>query len=674
MARQRKTRKSTTARGAGRRRKTALLARSAVRRGSGDDAMKRLSARPRNDMYAAREGGERRSKRSRGTLHATFDAARTNADNRRDWIHADELSGDAAADADVRRILRKRSNYEAVNNPHLDCQLNTLGNDVIGARGPNPQFRTSDEKLNAAAEREFRRWARAAKLSQKLRLLRKTRGKRGETLGLLFFNPEVDHPVKLDIQLIEGDQCATPDLWVRGLQRDNRFTDGIEFDAYNNPAFYHILHRHPGDVRNLVDDPIAYDRVPAADVLHYFRSERPGQRRGYPETTSGLTLYRQRRQFRGSTLDAAESQAHFAVLLKSTATPDENQDAEAFDEIDLPRRTGLTLPPGIEPTQLKPEHPNTTFAEFDSALVSEAGRALQMPRNISTGDSSGYNYASNRSDIQPYNRANEVDQDDLDLDVLWKILARWCVYANAVPGLLPASGRRLLPVLGTPRRRFEYDWFWTEREHSDPLKEANAIGVRLKTRTTTLATEYAKQGKDWRDEVEQMGAEQQALAAAGLANGEPLSGPALAAALDVLSKLRDGTIVPLAATELLASVGVPRGQAEKMVAATPAERNDSADDIEFKRQLILKAVTDKTLADLIFNIVATKGLLKQVNVPVDPGAPDTIKPPIVADDGTRVDPEGNPLDVSAAPVKTDPVRNGHAQRNGAPKTEAAHAP
>jgi capsid protein len=37
----------------------------------------------------------------------------------------------------------------------------------------------------------------------------------------------------------------------------------------------------------------------------------------------------------------------------------------------------------------------------------------------------------------------------------------------------------------------------------DPLKEASAQAQRLASNTTTLAAEYAKQGKDWETELRQ---------------------------------------------------------------------------------------------------------------------------------------------------------------------------
>jgi len=48
-----------------------------------------------------------------------------------------------------------------------------------------------------------------------------------------------------------------------------------------------------------------------------------------------------------------------------------------------------------------------------------------------------------------------------------------------------------------------HQWFWDGHEHIDPAKEANAQATRLTNHTTTLAQEYARQGKDWETELRQ---------------------------------------------------------------------------------------------------------------------------------------------------------------------------
>jgi capsid protein len=77
---------------------------------------------------------------------------------------------------------------------------------------------------------------------------------------------------------------------------------------------------------------------------------------------------------------------------------------------------------------------------------------------------------------------------------------------------VPTSGyRRILPA---------HQWFWDGTEHVDPAKEAKAQAKRLENHTTTLAHEYARQGKDWEAELRQRAREKELQRELGLTEKE----------------------------------------------------------------------------------------------------------------------------------------------------------
>ncbi len=53
-------------------------------------------------------------------------------------------------------------------------------------------------------------------------------------------------------------------------------------------------------------------------------------------------------------------------------------------------------------------------------------------------------------------------------------------------------------------------------DNIDMLTAARVQSIAIKNKTTTLATEYARQGKNWRTELAQFEKEQQFLAKHGL--------------------------------------------------------------------------------------------------------------------------------------------------------------
>lgn len=436
-------------------------------------------------------------------LRAKYDAANTTLDNMKHWSRADGLSAASANSPDVRRTLRNRSRYEVANNSYARGITLTLANDVVGT-GPRLQMLTADDSANRFVESEFFGWAEAVGLAEKLRTMRLARVADGESFGLLTSNDRVDARVKLDVKLIEADQVASPSL----TPDRSRYIDGILFDADGNPVTYDVLREHPGDATFGLGEN--FDTIPAASVLHYYRCDRPGQIRGIPDITPALPLFAQLRRFTLAVLAAAETAADFAGILYTDAPANGEADAaEPFEPIELEKRMLLTMPGGWKMSQMRSEQPSTTYAEFKKEILNEIARCLNMPFNVAAGNSSGYNYASGRLDHQTYFKSIRVEQTQLARVVLDRILMAWLREAVLIEGYLPNSLRTLDST-------FEHQWFWDGHEHVDPAKEANAQKIRLANHTTTLAIEFARQGRDWETELKQRAKELSLMRKLGL--------------------------------------------------------------------------------------------------------------------------------------------------------------
>lgn len=450
-------------------------------------------------------GGRRRAIAAvqRLFVRAKFDSAQTTPDNRKHWANADHLSANAAANPEVRRIVRSRARYEVANNSYARGIVLTLANDVIGT-GPRLQMllgNGADKSVNQTIEREFAAWAKAVDLPGKLRTMRMARAQDGETFAVLFDNPALPTQVQLDLRLIEAEQVTTPNR-TAGKQA----VDGIVFDAAGNPVEYHVLRGHPGDGSGGFGRD--YDRVPAEAVIHWFRQDRPGQSRGLPDILPALPLFAQLRRYTLAVIAAAESAANIAIFMKTTAPPGgEAADVDAGVTMEFEPNMAVFGPEGWEPMQIRAEQPATTYGEFKHEILNEIARCLNMPFNVAAGNSAGYNYSSGRLDHQTYYKSIRVEQSHLETVVLDRILSAWLI--EAVKAL------RLGNLADAP-----HQWFWDGHEHVDPAKEASAQATRLASHTTTLATEYARQGKDWETELRQRAKETALMKELGLSSAE----------------------------------------------------------------------------------------------------------------------------------------------------------
>jgi lambda family phage portal protein len=437
-------------------------------------------------------------------LQARYDAAQTTRENIRHWAMADALSADAAANSEVRKKLRERARYEVANNSYAKGIVLTLANDCVGT-GPRLQVLTGDNNLNKQIESAFMQWAHSVQLAIKLRTMRMSKSTDGEVFAILTGNGQLPGPVKLDLALVEADRVTTP---AYGFDAT---IDGIELDAYGNPSRYFILDSHPGDTSSVVGD---FMQVDADAVIHWFRADRPGQHRGIPEITPALPLFAQLRRYTLAVLAAAETAADFAAVLFTDAPANgEAAQVEPMDVVELEKRMATVLPDGWKLGQIKAEQPATSYAEFKREILNEIARCLNLPYNIAACNSSGYNYASGRLDHQTYYKSIRVEQADMASVVLDQILAAWIYEA-----MLSSEFSTLRQLSYLP-----HQWFFDGTEHVDPAKEANAQKIRLESNTTTLAAEFARQGKDWETELHQRAKEKNLMAELGLVTEQTIT-------------------------------------------------------------------------------------------------------------------------------------------------------
>ena len=434
-------------------------------------------------------------------IRARYDAAVTNDENRRHWANADNLSANAANSPLVRRLLRNRSRYEVANNSYARGIVLTLANDVIGT-GPRLQMLTENAEANRFIEQEWMAWSKAVGLPEKLRTLRMARASDGEGFSILTSNPHLATTVQLDLRLVEAEQVATPDLRFEVTDT----VDGIEFDTHGNPIYYHILKKHPGESSGSL--LLQSERVPAENVIHYFRQDRAGQARGIPDITPALPLFAHLRRYTLAVITAAEIAALPGGVLYTDAPANGEADSvEPMDLIELERGMLMTMPGGWKMSQMEAQFPTTTYGEFKREILNEIARCLNMPFAISAGNSSGYNYASGRLDHQMYFKAIRVEQAHLEAVVLDRILAAWLSEAALIAGYLPELG---------DGPRVPHTWFFDGHEHVDPLKESSAQALRLANHTTTYADEYARRGLDWETQLRQRAKELALMTELGL--------------------------------------------------------------------------------------------------------------------------------------------------------------
>jgi len=421
------------------------------------------------------------------TIRAKYDAAQLTDANAQHWAMIDAYDADSANSLAVRTVLRKRARYEIENNGHGKGIELTQANYVVG-RGPKLRMQTGNKGMNNMIEAAWDRWWKRVRGSRKLRTLVKAKVKTGEGFLLIKQNPSLADTVKLDLVGIEADQITTPRLAYNQPGR----IDGMAFDEWGNPLYYDVLRFHPGSPwSSYTTDP---DRVPAKFMLHLFREDRPGQHRGIPEVTSTLGLFAAARRFREATVAAAETAADFSAVLKTNGPANDDPDEmRPFSTVPIEKRMLTMMPYQWELEQLRSEHPNTTYPEFNRINTGEEARPLSMSYSIASCDSSNNSFSGTQNDHLIYFTSVDVEQSEIEDAALDPLFEVWFAEATARYGWVFSES----PAPA-------YGWDWPAVPKIDESKTASARQTNLQSGVSSLRRIYAEDGYDFEDELPAM--------------------------------------------------------------------------------------------------------------------------------------------------------------------------
>lgn len=450
-------------------------------------------------------------------IRGKLDAAQTTNENRRHWVHADNLSARSAYTPGDRQLLRDRSRYEAENNSYYAGILSTVAAHEIG-RGPRLQVLTDSQDANTRLEIAWRNWTRQNDFTELLRVSVMTYWRDGEVFLLRRHKSALDpNRVGLKVCQYEADQVTNP----YAFPFDPYVEDGIRIDKVGDPVSYHILKHHPGDI----NVPFGNSRTEgdwylAEDVIHLFRRIRPGQLRGIPRITPSLELFPKLRRHTLATLAAAEAVANWTLFVRtnsSAITPKAMPDGEDFASLDFARAMLNFLPEGWEPFQLKAEQPTTNHEMFQRQTLMEICRCVGVPYLLMAGTSKDSNFSSAQMDIRNIWGPEVVaDQDRLTNTVLEKVWRWFLDDAVLVPGLLDD-----LPEIDA----IDHQWLFDPLPTTDTLDEANAGQLLLQSGQAMPSELYARRGKDFDTEIrrgcQDYGVDEETLRSAHFAESFP---------------------------------------------------------------------------------------------------------------------------------------------------------
>lgn len=414
-------------------------------------------------------------------------------------LNLDWLTSNLSQDGEMRGNLctmRNRSRDLERNNEWVKGFLRSLENNVLGERGVSLQVRSQeangklDEVANSQIERAWKQWGKVGgcevsgrhSFCDVQRLILRSIARDGEVIIRMMREAS-----GLKLQILEADLLDEEYFQTLDNGREIRF--GVEFDEYRKPIAYHMLGNHPGDTQFGADFKRRV-RIPASEILHPFRTERPEQSRGIPWLVSSMNRLRMLDGYAEAELVAARTSAAKMGFFTQD-TPDGwtgGEDDNGNIPVDASPGTLELLPVGVDFKSWDSNHPNSGYGDFVKSCLRGVATSLGISYNSLSNDLEGVNYSSIRAGLLEEREVWKAVQRFLIEHVLEPVFSAWLEVE-----LL--SGR-----LGLPYEKFwKFNvpdfrgrrWSWV-----DPKKDMEAAILGIENRLTTHRQVIADGGED----------------------------------------------------------------------------------------------------------------------------------------------------------------------------------
>lgn len=425
--------------------------------------------------------------------------------------------------------LRARARQLEQNNDYAFKYLNLAELNTIGENGIRLQSKARtargklDQPVNRALEKAFEKWQRAENCTidgrlnwvEVQRLVIRSCARDGEVLVRLIN----DDGLKLAVY--ESD-FLNYDLNRGATSTQNQIMQGIEMNAAGRPVAYYLHTSNPAEQPGLLGyrQTGEYDRVPASEILHIYKSDRPNQIRGASWMSAAMLHLMMLENYERAEMTAAEFATKKIGFYKTPTGEFLAQSSEAEDDYDeLPTNISglgmLELPQGVDMGLLDPNHPVTAYGDFVAAVLRGIATGLGVTYHALSGDLTKVNFSSIR--------AGTIEERDK-----WKACQQWLIsrlhrpvyeawLASAIDTLnVPnANFDRLSEVQWQPR-----GWTWV-----DPKKDMEAHQMAYKLGISSLTDMAAAQGKDLEEVFDQRAKEKQMAESYGVEIGEIVLNP-----------------------------------------------------------------------------------------------------------------------------------------------------
>ena len=311
--------------------------------------------------------------------------------------------------------------------------------------------------------------------------------------------PGDNQQVLMQLQVLEADFLdATKNYEMPG--DTGYIRQGIEFDKNGRRVAYWMWPQHPGET--LIMWPrLQSQRIPADQVLHIYEKERPGQIRGVTSFAAVMTKMKDLDDYDDAELWRKKIESCFAAFVIQNS----GSEGPVLGSI---ASTGPTDPANPQPGRVEAFRPgmieylkpgedvrfgnpasDANYPNYTRVQLHAVAAGLGITYEQLTGDLSQVNFSSLRAGLVEFRRTIET--------------LRWQVF---IPQFCIPVWKRFIDraYIAGLISKADYNAIWTppKFEMIDPLKDAQADMLMLRTGTMTLREAVNNQGYDFEQQLD----------------------------------------------------------------------------------------------------------------------------------------------------------------------------
>lgn len=394
------------------------------------------------------------------------------------------------------QTLRDRARDLRRNDAYAANGIVVIATEIVGD-GISTQFRGAGQI--ARLEAEWKAWAETTEIDYDGRhdiyglqnLVAESVAESGEVLVRKRINALKRFPRQY--QVLEADFLDTTKL---GETDGNRIVQGIEFDSQGRRVAYWLYKTHPGsyEFNSLNRDNESF-RVPADEIYHIFRTDRPGQSRGITWLAPVIVKLKDFDDYEDAQLVRQKIAACFAAFVQDMSNEgggDNFGDLGDLEDVEAGEDLG-TASEKVEPGIIEELPPGKTvsfsnpptvqnYNEYTAVVLHRIASGLGITYEALTNDFSQTTFSSGRMGwVQMRKNVKK-----------WRQNLMYRLFLNPVADDFLA----ISSVLGILTEGTEYVHVPPRQEYIDPTKEIPATVDSIRAGLSTLSDEIMAQGKD----------------------------------------------------------------------------------------------------------------------------------------------------------------------------------